>query len=115
MLGRIIVRIETQQLSDEERERTVVRHLLSHFGDREGLGGFVDHLDDGETAAWRDLVLDVVKEFTADKPRKPYSMWEDVDESFRDVITQMTSLDPKRRITAREALQHPYFRDVCNR
>lgn len=115
MLQIIIFRIETQNLSDVERERAVVKRLLSHFGDREGLDSFVGHLDDGESAAWRDLVLDVVKEFTADNPRKPFAMWEDVDESFRDVVTQMTSLDPKRRITAREALEHPYFQDVCNR
>lgn len=114
MLRRIILRIdeeEERQLSSAEKERIIVRRLLSHFGDSPGLVGLLNHLDE-ESAQWRDLVLDVIKEFTADNPRRPFPMWDDVDESFRDLVTRLTSLDPARRITSREALDHPWFRDV---
>ncbi|KAL2360307.1 hypothetical protein RJZ56_006826 [Blastomyces dermatitidis] len=111
MLQKIIFRIDSEGLTEEEKERLVARRLLSHFGDSPGLVGLVEHLD-YDAASWRDLVLDVIKEFSPKNPRKPFSMWEDVDECFRDLITKMTSLDPTRRITAREALEHPWFQDV---
>ncbi|KAG5295510.1 hypothetical protein I7I50_08279 [Histoplasma capsulatum G186AR] len=111
MLQKIIFRIDSEGLTEEEKERLVARRLLSHFGDSPGLVGLVEHLD-YDAAPWRDLVLDVIKEFSPENPRKPFSMWEDVDECFRDVIMKMTSLDPARRITAREALEHPWFQDV---
>lgn len=46
-------------------------------------------------------MLAVIKEFTSDNLRKPFSMWDGVDESFRNVVARMASLDPKRRITAK--------------
>ncbi|KKZ62001.1 hypothetical protein EMCG_03462 [[Emmonsia] crescens] len=111
MLQKIMFRIDSEGLTEEEKERLVARRLLSHFGDSPGLVGLVEHLD-YDAASWRDLILDVIKEFSPENPRKPFSMWEDVDECFRDLITKMTSLDPARRITAREALEHPWFQDV---
>jgi hypothetical protein len=65
------------------------------FRDGPGLVGLLDYLDD-ESAEWRNLVLAVMKEFTSDNPRKPVSMWDDVDESFGDVVAKMTSLDLKK-------------------
>ena len=111
MLRRIISRIDIDGLSEGDKERLIVKRLLSHFADGPGLVGLLEHLDDS-VAPWRNLVLDVVPEFTTADPRKPFSMWEDVDECFRDVITKMMSLDPARRITAREALEHPWFQNV---
>ncbi|EGC47927.1 conserved hypothetical protein [Histoplasma capsulatum var. duboisii H88] len=101
--------LEMGGLTEEEMERSVARRLLSHFGDSPGLVGLVEHLD-YNTALWRDLVLDVTKEFSPENPRKPFSMWEDFDEYFRDLIMKMTSLDPARGITAREALDILGFR-----
>ena len=114
MLRRVVLGIigeEGRKSSEGDKERIIVKRLLSHFGDGPGLVGLLDHLDN-ETAEWRDLVLAVMKEFNGDNPRKPFSMRHDVDESFRDVVAKMTSLDPKRRITARQALDHPWFRSV---
>jgi serine/threonine protein kinase len=114
MLRRIVLGIvdeEGTKSSEGDKERIIMKRLLSHFGDGPGLVGLLDHLDE-ESAEWRDLVLAVMELFTSDNPRKPFSMWDDVDESFRDVVAKMTSLDPKRRITAREALNHPWFRSA---
>ena len=106
-----IFRIDIEGLSGAEKEKLTVKRLLSHFADRPGVIGLLEHLDDS-VAPWRDLVLAVVPEFTTTDPRKPFSMWENVDECFRDVITKMMSLDPARRITARETLEHPWFQNV---
>ena len=114
MLQRIILRVVEEkgaELPEAEKERMIVKRLLSHFGDGPGLVGLLDHLDE-ESAQWRDLVLAVMTEFTSDHPRKPFSMWDDIDEGYRDVVSRMTSLDPKRRITAREALDYPWFRSA---
>ena len=45
-------------------------------------------------------------------PYKPFSKWPDiVDPSFRDLVLRLTNLDPVKRITAREALEHPWLAD----
>lgn len=44
---------------------------------------------------------------------EPFSDWPDIgDVSFKDLIRRMTNLDPTKRFTAREALEHPWFADV---
>ncbi|EEP79948.1 predicted protein [Uncinocarpus reesii 1704] len=111
VLRQIIFRIDKEGLSGAERERIIVKRLLSYFGDGPGLVGFLGYLDD-ESARWRDLVLAVAEEFNPDDARQPFAMWNDVDELFRDLIVKMTNLDPTQRITAKEALQHPWFQDV---
>jgi serine/threonine protein kinase len=108
ILRKIIFRIDAEGLSPEEEKRLIVKRLLSHFADGPGLLGLLEHLDDS-VAEWRNRVLDVVAEFTTTDPRKPCLMWENVDEGFRDVITKMMNLDPARRLTARQALGHPWF------
>lgn len=43
-------------------------------------------------------------------PYKPFSTWPEAkDEDFQDLIKGLMSLDPKRRLTAAEALGHPWF------
>ncbi|KAL1845165.1 hypothetical protein VTK73DRAFT_1000 [Phialemonium thermophilum] len=109
---RIVVLRTDSELDPKGREREIVRRLLSTFGDREGLVGFVENHLDADSQAFGELVLDVMREFNATNPRTPFSMWAGVDEGFRDVVVKMTSLDPARRITAREALAHPWFREM---
>ena len=111
MLRMIVFRTD-DSLSAIERERAIVQRMLSTFGDGPGLVGFVENHLREEDARFGELVMDVVRDFNAGNPRKPFSMWETVDDSFRDVVTKMTSLDPARRITAQEALTHPWFRDA---
>lgn len=103
MLQKILFHFNSGGLTEEETERSVARHLLSHFGDSPGLVSLVEHLD-YNTAPWRDLVLDVTNEFSLENPRKLFSMWEDFDKWFQDLITKMTSVDPAREITPRAAL-----------
>lgn len=43
-------------------------------------------------------------------PYKPFSGWPEVgDLRFKDLILRLASLDPASRLTARQALEHPWF------
>ncbi|KAM5443600.1 RIBULOSE-phosphate 3-epimerase [Microsporum ferrugineum] len=111
MLRKIIFHTDGECTSNAEKERIIVKRLLSHFGDGPGLVGLLEHLED-DSAEWRDILVAVVDEFTPDDPRKPFSMWDDVDETFRDIVGRMTSLDPARRTTAKDALEHPWIQGI---
>ena len=45
-------------------------------------------------------------------PYRPFSEWQDVeDASFKHLIRGLTNLDPTSRLTAHQALDHPWFAD----
>jgi cyclin-dependent kinase len=37
-----------------------------------------------------------------------------MDETAIDLLTKMVQLEPSKRISAKEALNHPYFNDLRN-
>jgi serine/threonine protein kinase len=45
------------------------------------------------------------------RKRQPFGKWQYVEPEFRDLIVKMTNLDPTMRITARQALEHPWFKE----
>ncbi len=66
----------------------------------------------GEGNPFYESVIAIVNDLppsleTAD--RLPSESWDDVGPIFRDLVVKMTRLDPALRITAREALDHPWF------
>jgi serine/threonine protein kinase len=71
---------------------------------------------EGTAAAYRgaysifERLVDLAGDFNSEKPRKPFSLWHYVGVDFKDLVTKKTNLDPAKRITAREALEHPWFR-----
>jgi serine/threonine protein kinase len=45
-------------------------------------------------------------------PYKQFSEWPDGgDAAFKDLIRGLTNLDPTKRVTARQALEHPWLAD----
>lgn len=45
-------------------------------------------------------------------PYRPFTQWPGVvDSSFEDLIQRLTNLDPTKRLTAHQALEHPWFQD----
>lgn len=87
-----------------------LQRLVSYFGDEEGLKGLMKHVGDDDTNCqilsmlWEEQNAEYVD-------YKPFSEWPEVqkDESFRDLIKGLMNLDPGRRITAVQALGHPWF------
>ncbi|KAH6847197.1 kinase-like domain-containing protein [Chaetomium sp. MPI-CAGE-AT-0009] len=88
-----------------EAWRPIFYRHISYFADEDGFQGLLKHI--GEKNEYFERLIAVAGEV---KPRKPFSLWENVDTDFRDLIVKMTNLDPAKRITAREALEHPWFR-----
>ena len=87
-----------------------LRHL-THFADRGGTRGFLDYL--GAKHPLLD-VFEAVEEACKDMPKKSFTemLRSDVDDDFKDLVASVTKLDPRRRITAQEALAHRWFRDA---
>ncbi|OAX78472.1 serine/threonine protein kinase [Emergomyces africanus] len=113
MLGQVIFEAD-EDLQKHESQGAfphVIRlqRQVSFFGDREGLNGLMKHVGDEEVNRqilgflWDDRVADY-------HSYKPFSDWPNVnDNEFKDVIRRMTNLDPQKRATACEVLEHPWF------
>lgn len=88
-----------------------LQRQVSYFGDSEGINGLLKHITDDEISC---QVLRMLWDGRSDEyiPYKPFCKWpEIVDPIFKDLIQQLTNLDPTKRITACQALEHPWFRD----
>lgn len=89
-----------------------LQRQVSYFGDQAGIDGLLKHISDDEVGSqvlrmfWEDRDEDRI-------PYIPFSEWVDVcDAAFNDLIRGLTCLDPTRRITAHQALQHEWLTDV---
>ncbi|WYZ37660.1 hypothetical protein EsH8_II_001166 [Colletotrichum jinshuiense] len=110
MLNDMIFLVSDEELSGEDAWRHILRRHISYFGDENGFKGLLQHV--GEDNQFFHRLIDLAADFDAGKPRKPFAMWNYVDVELRDLIAKMTNLDPARRITAREALEHPWFQQA---
>ncbi|KAL7068193.1 putative calcium-dependent protein kinase [Cryptosporidium serpentis] len=41
--------------------------------------------------------------------------WKNVSEGAKDLVRQMLQYDPQKRITAQQALEHPWIKEMCSR
>ncbi len=111
MHKRIIFAVSEEELGDgEDILAHVLERQISYFADEEGLGALYKHL--GDDNPWVQ-VFDILRGgFSKDNPRRPVSLWKDVDPELRNLVGGLTNFDPAKRLTAREALEHPWFKDV---
>jgi serine/threonine protein kinase len=89
-----------------------LQRQVSYFGSREGLNGLMKHVGDEEVNCqvlgmlWEERTANYI-------PYKPFSEWPDItNTAFKDLVQGMMDLDPTKRITARQALEHPWFIDT---
>ncbi|GIK02025.1 hypothetical protein Aspvir_006068 [Aspergillus viridinutans] len=86
-----------------------LQRQVSYFGDPEGINGLLKHIGDDEISC---QILRMLWDERAEEhiPYTPFSEWPDVvDPAFKDLIRQLTNLDPAKRVTACQALEHPWF------
>lgn len=116
MLGRVIFGrdedFEYHESQGIEPGLIRLQRQISYFGEEAGYMGLRCHVShDGRLcqlldALWEDRTAPYI-------PYKHFSTWPEVEgEDFKDVVLKLMSLDPDRRITAREALLHPWFAEV---
>lgn len=115
MLGRVILGPDDDFRLHESKGALPVfirlQRQVSYFGERDGLNGLMKHVGDEEINCeilgmlWEERATD-------DIPYIPFSEWPDVDSTFKDLIRGLNNLDPAQRLTARQALRHPWFKDV---
>lgn len=110
MLNDMIFRVSSDELNSGDAWRHILRRHISYFGDETGFKGLLQHV--GEDDPVFQCLIDLAADFGADRRRKPFALWHYVDAELRDLITKMPNLDPARRITAREALEHPWFQQA---
>lgn len=118
MLGRVILGPDDDfQLHNSKGALPAFIRLqrqVSYFGEVNGLNGLMRHVGD---EAINCKVLGMLWEDRRAEyhPYVPFSEWtEVVDAAFKDLVLGLMSLDPGRRLTARGALEHPWFEGVAD-
>ncbi|OIW30908.1 kinase-like protein [Coniochaeta ligniaria NRRL 30616] len=85
----------------------ILRKHLTLFGDTEGIVGLAKLV--GEEDPFFQRIGDLCDDINNGEPYSTIRGWLHMDADLRDLISKMTNLDPKKRITAAEALEHPWF------
>ncbi|KAJ5594715.1 uncharacterized protein N7459_000923 [Penicillium hispanicum] len=107
MLNEMVFRVSDYQLHASDSWRYVLQRHISYFADEEGLAGFLKHI--GEDNPLHGHLMTLASNFSSGNPREPFGSWNYVEPEFRDLVEKMTNLDPARRITAKQALEHCWF------
>lgn len=109
----VIFAIDKSELEEGvEKAAIVLERQLSYFADDEGFKGFLEYL--GEGHAWRQIFQVIEDGFVEEgRPKEPFRLWqsEGLDDDFRDLVVGLTRIDPRKRLTAQEALEHRWFKD----
>lgn len=90
----------------------VLERQISYFGDEAGFEGLLKHLGD---SPWAEILLVIISGFGETNPLTPFTLWKDVggtdlNQDFKDFVCGLTNLDPAKRLTAHEALQHKWLK-----
>lgn len=110
MTKQVVLAVDKAQLPERiEVLDVVLERQLSYFSDLEGLEELTRYLGD---SPWAQLMAMIVADSNAENPRRPVGLWQDINPEFKDLVIRMMIVDPTRRLTANEALEHSWFADV---
>ncbi|KJF60499.1 serine/threonine protein kinase [Coccidioides immitis RS] len=108
MLKEAIFSMDESQLPEGVEPLSVIlERQLSYFANAESLNGFLAYL--GDENPWCNAFKTLWEGFNERNPRKPFSMCQDIDKDFRDLVCALMHFDPPKRITAETALKHSWF------
>lgn len=108
---RVLFHVAEEELGEgEEVLAHVLERQISYFASEESLAAFMKYL--GTSSPWVEIFAGVRDGFNAENPRRPLALWKDVSPEFKRLLAGLTDFDPEKRLTAREALEHPWFREV---
>ena len=110
VLKEMVFRATDEEVAADDLWRYILKRHISFFADEDGLNGILQWI--GQENLFFERIIDLASSFEKEgKNRQPFGLWHYVDPQFRDLIGKMTNLDPTMRITAREALEHPWFKE----
>ncbi|KAI5863871.1 kinase-like protein [Durotheca rogersii] len=109
-LRMVIFRVDSAPGAD--LTKAILDRQISTFAEWNDIESFIEYL--GRSHPMVGTLRRMADSFGAEKPRRPFSLWKSdaLDPDFKDLITKMTNFDPRKRITAQEALDHVWFHDV---
>ncbi|KAI0475572.1 kinase-like domain-containing protein [Xylariaceae sp. FL0804] len=107
MRNEMVFLVPDDQLHAEDSWGYILWRHIAFFGDMDGFNGYMEFIGEGNPFDQRmnDIASSVLPKYW-----KPFDSWDDVDPIFGDLVMKMTRLDPRLRITAKEALDHPWFK-----
>ena len=107
MLNEMVFEVSDDQLKADSLWQYVLRRHISYFADEDGLNGYLQHI--GKDNPFFERIVVISQDFPPGDRRQPFSHWDYVEPDLRDLIGKMTNLDPTRRVSARDALEHRWF------
>lgn len=113
LLRRVIFWMDMpQDVTPTDPSFAILERQISHFAEWDDLDDFLEYL--GRSHPWRSSFDKMARSFGSGNPRRPFAMWKSdvLDADFKDLIRRMTHFDPRKRITAQQALDHAWFQDV---
>ncbi len=102
---------EEANKADDASDMILRLHVKYFANDVDDFGGFVEYHGGEDNPFVERLVGLLASIKAAGEKTEPFRLWYPVDAQFKDLVGKMTCLDPKRRITARDALEHPWFKE----
>lgn len=99
---------------DIQKLAAVFEWQVSYFTfDEDSLYGLATCLENNDNP-WKDVLREIVGRIGPENPRRPLTHWKAdwMDEDLRDLLVKMMNLNPMQRITAKQALEHRWWKDV---
>lgn len=97
--------LKDEDFAEGEAFQQIIMRHISYFWNEDDFIPFLKHI--GEDNPFFNRIVDMVN--NVQNPRPPFRKWVYIDAELRDLVLKMTRLDPASRISAREALEHPFF------
>jgi serine/threonine protein kinase len=109
---RVVFAVDEEKiLEGTELLDTVLELHLCYFAELEDAIGLIEYVEE-DGSPWAQYFSMVANDFGKENPRRPFALWEGVEPVFKDLAGSMCKVDPRRRITAKEALNHEWFNEV---
>ncbi|KJX93346.1 calcium/calmodulin dependent protein kinase [Zymoseptoria brevis] len=105
----IVFAVDNPDLVGDDKVPTILFRQMSYFADDEsGVEGLLEYLGDNDEM--RD-VWEAIVDSCRDVRKNPIMGWQGpgMDDDFKDLVKKLTRLDPRQRISAKEALGHRWF------
>ncbi|EEQ27303.1 conserved hypothetical protein [Microsporum canis CBS 113480] len=107
---KVIFAVDESELGEgEEKLARVIERQISFFADQDSIQEFLHHISE---SPWAEIFRVIRDGFNKENPRRPFALWKGVDPVFKDLVLRMTHFNPDKRITAREALAHEWFKGI---